>query len=192
MLSKLKASLCSLALMLAAAGAPAQDWTGSYPVGIVQMNSTDWYFLRTGGAYWGSAACPQASHIWIRRSDPGTNQLLAAILTARSLGASISAYGTCTENPSALLTTYIISTDRLQPGQALTIRAAGLTRNVLCSGALARKRDCHDVRQIPVRTMLLVFLLFLLAQDRCSRNRQGVINGGSSCHRSATAGAGSR
>ena len=107
MLSKLKALICGLALIAAAGQASAQDWTGSYPVGIIQMNSTDWYFLRTGGAYWGSPACPQASYIWIRRSDPGAMQLLAAILMARSIGAPISAFGTCSAGPSVFLTTYI-------------------------------------------------------------------------------------
>ena len=83
--------------MLGFGGATFADdvWSQGKTISAIYVdgNSDSYYILANQGDW--STACPGGYLLWIKRSDPVANQILAALIAARAMGATVWASGSC-------------------------------------------------------------------------------------------------
>lgn len=108
MISKLKRVACSFVLIAASSTAGAADEFTQYrSINEVIVTGTHYYVSALPGALWTTPSCPTITYLWIPRSDPGSSQLLAAVLSAKGGAFQLLAVGNCSEFPGYFRTNYV-------------------------------------------------------------------------------------
>lgn len=96
MISKaMKLIFCVLAI-LASGNAASDGWTLPSTIGASILHETEFYF--SASPPWSSTDCPTATYIWIPQTHPSAGRWLAALLAARSIGAQVAAFGSCSSD----------------------------------------------------------------------------------------------
>ncbi|MBL8339736.1 MAG: hypothetical protein JNM97_23425 [Rhodoferax sp.] len=85
--------------------------TATTPISTVQIDGQNATFYVTSTQGWGAPGCPAAKHVYVREPVAAAERksMLALVLTARAIGATLQFYGSCTDQDYFLAHYVILS-----------------------------------------------------------------------------------